>query len=68
MINSASEFIFLCWTLLYSYRYILDIKWFKQWKSYVGYESWDHYNVGEESANPGPIDNTPIYQGTLLVL
>lgn len=44
-------------------RYILDVKWFKQWKSYVGYESWDHYNVGEESSNPGPIDNTPIYQG-----
>ncbi|XP_060596713.1 E3 ubiquitin-protein ligase TRIM36-like isoform X2 [Ruditapes philippinarum] len=42
--------------------YIIDVKWFKQWKSYVGYESLDHFNVGEESANPGPIDNTPIFQ------
>ncbi|XP_053390830.1 uncharacterized protein LOC123544465 [Mercenaria mercenaria] len=42
--------------------YILDEKWFKQWKSYVGYESWDHYNVGEQSAHPGPIDNTPVLQ------
>lgn len=32
----------------------------KQWKSYVGFESWDHYSAGEESANPGPIDNKPI--------
>ena len=35
----------------------------KQWKSYVGYDSWDNYNAGEESANPGPIDNTPIFEG-----
>ncbi|XP_060594209.1 ubiquitin carboxyl-terminal hydrolase 15-like [Ruditapes philippinarum] len=42
--------------------YIIDVKWSKQWKSYVGYESWDNYNVGEESAHPGPIDNTPILQ------
>ena len=48
---------------LFDNRYVTDLKWFKQWKSYVGYEAWDHYNVGEESANPGPIDNTPIIQG-----
>ena len=45
------------------FRYILDIKWLKQWKSYVGFESWDHYNAGEESANPGPIDNGPLLKG-----
>ncbi|XP_060566738.1 ubiquitin carboxyl-terminal hydrolase 15-like isoform X2 [Ruditapes philippinarum] len=42
--------------------YIIDVKWFKQWKSYVGYESKDHCNEGEESAHPGHIDNTPILQ------
>ncbi|XP_060558004.1 E3 ubiquitin-protein ligase TRIM36-like isoform X2 [Ruditapes philippinarum] len=42
--------------------YIIDIKWFKQWKSYVGYENRDRLNVGEELAYPGPIDNTPILQ------
>ena len=45
------------------YRYIIDIKWFKQWKSYVGFESWDSYSAGEDSANPGPIDNRPILKG-----
>ncbi|WAR14215.1 UBP15-like protein [Mya arenaria] len=44
---------------------VLDEKWFKQWKSYVGYESWDNYNVGEESSNPGPIDNSPLFEGCL---
>ncbi|WAR25185.1 UBP4-like protein [Mya arenaria] len=43
-------------------RYILDVKWFKQWKSYVGYDSWDNYNVGDDSANPGHIDNTPLFE------
>jgi len=42
---------------------MIDAKWLKQWKSYVGYDSWDNYNAGEESANPGPIDNTPIFEG-----
>ena len=47
-----------------NFRYIIDIKWLKQWKCYVGFESWDSYSAGEESANPGPIDNRPILKGT----
>ncbi|XP_060566741.1 ubiquitin carboxyl-terminal hydrolase 15-like [Ruditapes philippinarum] len=47
--------------------YIIDAIWFKQWKSYVGYESKDHCNVSEESAHPGPIDNTPILQGYVTI-
>ncbi|XP_052820010.1 eukaryotic translation initiation factor 4 gamma 1-like [Mya arenaria] len=43
-----------------SFRYVLATKWFKQWKSYVGYDSWENYNAGDESANPGPIDNSPL--------
>lgn len=40
--------------------YLIDSKWFKQWKKYVGFEYWDTGSVGEESANPGSIDNSPI--------
>lgn len=46
-------------------RFVMDVKWFKQWKRYVGFESRDHYNVGEESSHPGQIDNTPIFQGNV---
>ncbi|KAH3816326.1 hypothetical protein DPMN_117840 [Dreissena polymorpha] len=42
--------------------YMLDIKWYKQWKSYVGFDTWDHYYVGEDSANPGHIDNSPLFE------
>ncbi|ESO84311.1 hypothetical protein LOTGIDRAFT_132462 [Lottia gigantea] len=47
--------------------YLLDTKWYKQWKKYVGYDNWDSGNAGEESANPGPIDNSPLLKedGTL---
>ncbi|WAR15279.1 UBP15-like protein [Mya arenaria] len=41
---------------------VLDVKWFKQWKSYVGYDSRDNYNVGDECANPGPIDNSSLLE------
>jgi len=35
--------------------YLLDYHWFKQLKNYVGLE-------GDESANPGPIDNKPLFK------
>ncbi|XP_038054457.1 ubiquitin carboxyl-terminal hydrolase 15-like [Patiria miniata] len=41
--------------------YLLDSKWFKQWKKYVGYDSWDMYNLGNETSNPGPIDNSGLF-------
>lgn len=41
---------------------MLDVKWYKQWKSYVGFDTWDNYNVGEDSANPGHIDNSPLFE------
>ena len=46
------------------FRYLIDTKWFKQWKKYVGYDSWDTAFVGDPSAHPGPIDNAPILKGT----
>uniref|UniRef100_A0A3Q3XIA1 Ubiquitin carboxyl-terminal hydrolase n=1 Tax=Mola mola TaxID=94237 RepID=A0A3Q3XIA1_MOLML len=41
--------------------YLIDSRWFKQWKKYVGFESWDMYNVGEQSLYPGPIDNSGLF-------
>uniref|UniRef100_A0A3Q3BCG7 Ubiquitin carboxyl-terminal hydrolase n=1 Tax=Kryptolebias marmoratus TaxID=37003 RepID=A0A3Q3BCG7_KRYMA len=41
--------------------YLIDSRWFKQWKKYVGYDSWDTYNVGERSLYPGPIDNSGLF-------
>uniref|UniRef100_A0A8C5GZT7 Ubiquitin carboxyl-terminal hydrolase n=1 Tax=Gouania willdenowi TaxID=441366 RepID=A0A8C5GZT7_GOUWI len=42
-------------------RYLIDSRWFKQWKKYVGFDSWDMYNVGERSLFPGPIDNSGLF-------
>uniref|UniRef100_A0A673AJW5 Ubiquitin carboxyl-terminal hydrolase n=1 Tax=Sphaeramia orbicularis TaxID=375764 RepID=A0A673AJW5_9TELE len=41
--------------------YLIDSRWFKQWKKYVGFDSWDMYNVGEHSLYPGPIDNSGLF-------
>ena len=39
----------------------------KQWKKYVGYDQWDQSSAGQESANPGPVDNSNLFKGTLYV-
>uniref|UniRef100_A0A8C7XYA3 Ubiquitin carboxyl-terminal hydrolase n=1 Tax=Oryzias sinensis TaxID=183150 RepID=A0A8C7XYA3_9TELE len=44
-----------------SFRFLIDSRWFKQWKKYVGFDSWDMYNVGERSLYPGPIDNSGLF-------
>ncbi|XP_057701493.1 ubiquitin carboxyl-terminal hydrolase 4 isoform X2 [Corythoichthys intestinalis] len=41
--------------------YLVDSRWFKQWKKYVGFDNWDMYNVGERSLYPGPIDNSGLF-------
>jgi hypothetical protein len=45
------------------FRYLVDTKWFKQWKKYVGYESSDVFNVGQSEVYPGPVDNSPLIEG-----
>ncbi|KAK2176765.1 hypothetical protein NP493_642g00044 [Ridgeia piscesae] len=40
--------------------YLIDAKWFKQWKKYVGFDTWDAGSVGDETVFPGPIDNSPL--------
>ncbi|XP_040263063.1 ubiquitin carboxyl-terminal hydrolase 4 isoform X2 [Bufo bufo] len=41
--------------------YLVDSRWFKQWKKYVGFDSWDVYNVGESNLFPGPVDNSGLF-------
>ncbi|XP_072175057.1 ubiquitin carboxyl-terminal hydrolase 4-like [Diadema setosum] len=41
--------------------YLIDSRWYKQWKKYVGYDSWDVYNMGNDASNPGPVDNSGIF-------
>ncbi|XP_068109005.1 ubiquitin carboxyl-terminal hydrolase 4 [Hyperolius riggenbachi] len=41
--------------------YLVDSRWFKQWKKYVGYDSWDMYNVGDTNLFPGPVDNSGLF-------
>ncbi|XP_039616783.1 ubiquitin carboxyl-terminal hydrolase 15-like isoform X1 [Polypterus senegalus] len=38
--------------------YLVDSRWFKQWKKYVGFDSWDKYQMGDQNVYPGPIDNS----------
>jgi len=44
-------------------RYLLDAKWFNQWKTYVGFDERNSGSVGDHSANPGPVDNSFIMKG-----
>ena len=48
-------------------RYLVDNHWFKQLKKYVGLEGANYDSggaglAGDESANPGPIDNKPLFK------
>uniref|UniRef100_A0A8C5HXC8 Ubiquitin carboxyl-terminal hydrolase n=1 Tax=Gouania willdenowi TaxID=441366 RepID=A0A8C5HXC8_GOUWI len=38
--------------------YLVDSHWFKQWKKYVGFDSWDKYQMGDQIVYPGPVDNS----------
>ncbi|XP_064399096.1 ubiquitin carboxyl-terminal hydrolase 4-like [Halichondria panicea] len=42
--------------------FLVDIRWMKQWKKYVGYDMWDQSSAGKESSNPGPIDNSNLFK------
>lgn len=47
-------------------RYLVDSRWYKQWKKYVGFDSWDVYNVGESNLFPGPVDNSGLFAGIVM--
>nr|XP_058960785.1 ubiquitin carboxyl-terminal hydrolase 4-like isoform X1 [Pocillopora verrucosa] len=42
--------------------FLVDSHWFKQWKKFAGYDSWDKFEVGQELNNPGPIDNSSLFE------
>ncbi|KAK3755857.1 hypothetical protein QZH41_014323 [Actinostola sp. cb2023] len=42
--------------------YLIECHWLKQWKKYVGFDSWDVYGVGDQVNNPGPLDNTNLFK------
>lgn len=44
-------------------RYLVDSRWFKQWKKYVGFDSWDKYQMGDQNVYPDPIDNSGLLKG-----
>lgn len=51
------------YTLFCLCRYLVDSHWFKQWKKYVGFDSWDKYQMGEQNVYPGPVDNSGLLKG-----
>lgn len=44
-------------------RYLVGMDWMKQWKQYVGYDESDLSFVCKTLANPGPIDNSGLFEG-----
>ena len=64
--NVIVSICLLCSDLLLSAcRYLVDCHWFKQWKKYVGFDSWDLLQSVDPNLYPGPIDNSGILDGLL---
>ncbi|KAH9512955.1 Ubiquitin carboxyl-terminal hydrolase 15, partial [Bulinus truncatus] len=42
--------------------YLIDVRWFKQWKKFVGYDQWESHSIGDQSVHPGPIDNSSLFK------
>ena len=47
-------------------RNLIDLRWLKQWKKYVGYDTENPFVVGEELNDPGPIDNSNLFASETL--
>ena len=63
----AGKMYSTCIKILYVNRYLVDQRWFKQWKIYVGYDYWDQWNTGIKIRNPGPVDNGRLFKGNKLI-
>ena len=53
-------------------RYLVDQRWLKQWKKYVGFETrafryaWiELTSAGNQEAHPGPVDNAGLLKCTV---
>lgn len=60
--NLANVSLYL-FVYLFINRYLIDSHWFKQWKKYVGFDSWDKYQMGDQNVYPGPVDNSGLLKG-----
>ena len=49
-----------CDTVSIHCRFLVDTRWFKQWKRYVGYDTLELKFAGKLNAHPGPIDNSSL--------
>ncbi|KAL1277307.1 hypothetical protein QQF64_023980, partial [Cirrhinus molitorella] len=38
--------------------YLVDSTWFRKWKKYVGFNSWDVHEIGSHNIFLGPVDNS----------
>ena len=45
-------------------RFLVDMRWMKQWKRYVGYDQ-NQSSAGLDSAHPGPLDNAGLFKSEL---
>ena len=50
--------------LMAMFRYLLDVRWFKQWKKYVGFDSGDQQEMGLEATHPGPVNTSSLLNRT----
>ncbi|XP_074952299.1 ubiquitin carboxyl-terminal hydrolase 4 isoform X2 [Phalacrocorax aristotelis] len=41
--------------------YLVGMRWFRQWKKYVGFDSWDMLGEGDPGLFPGPINNSSLF-------
>ena len=46
-----------------SCRYLIDVRWMKQWKKYTGYDQWDISSAGHPEYFPGPVDTNNLFSG-----
>ncbi|KAI7792214.1 putative ubiquitin carboxyl-terminal hydrolase 15-like, partial [Triplophysa rosa] len=44
--------------------YLVDSRWFKQWKKYVGFDSWDKFQMGDQNVYPGPVDSSGLLKAS----
>ena len=42
------------------------MRWWEQWKKFVGYNKWDQFGVGEKLNDPGHIDNSSLFASKTL--
>ncbi|KAM4893875.1 ubiquitin carboxyl-terminal hydrolase 4 isoform 1-T1 [Sylvia borin] len=45
--------------------YLVESRWFKQWKKYVGFDTWDMFGAGDPNLFPGPVDNAGLFPGPI---